>query len=138
MKKIVMFLVLALTLTALPLAAVEVRDEGAMSLYRIHLGMGVGEEALTATEIQKFIDQEITPRFSNGLTILEGRGQWAAPEGLIKERTTVVDVQGPGTEEVQAKVAEIAEIYVERYQDARASVYVMRVDNTHNILYYQY
>ena len=138
MKKLTMILVMALTLTALPLSAVVIRDDGPMSLYRLHLGMGVGELALSATEIQKFIDQEITPRFPTGLTIVEGRGQWAAPEGLIKERTTVVDVQGPATEEVQAKVAEIATIYVERYQDARASVYVTRVDNTHNVLYYRY
>lgn len=136
MKKIIMALITLTLVTATPLLAVETKVDENYSIFRLHMGLGVGDAALSITEIQKFIDAEITPRFIEGMTIYEGLGQWQAPEGLIKERTTVVDVQAPNTPENQAKVEAIAKTYVDKYQEARVSLYVTRIDNTQNILYY--
>lgn len=107
------------------------------TLYRLHLGMGAGDSPVSDAEIQEFIDTEITPRFPRGLTITAARGQWKAPEtALLRERTTVVDVQDSPGPETEAKIDELGRIYVERFRRARASLFYVRIDGAFTRLYY--
>ncbi len=54
-----------------------------------------------AVGFERFLDAEVTPRFPDGLTVLDGAGRWRAPDGrLTQERSKVVVViaaPGPGT-----------------------------------------
>lgn len=105
--------------------------------YRLHLGMGKGDYAVAPQKMREFIDKELTPAFPKGFTITESRGQWHSPEhGLIRERTTVVDVQCADTEENWQKIEAIANMYVERFNAAQASLFVMRINGMTTTLFY--
>ena len=40
-------------------------------------------QSLADKDWQKFVDEEVTPRFPEGLTEIMGRGQWRRPDGVI-------------------------------------------------------
>ena len=137
MKKLMIMAVMAAFLATGAWAQAETRHEENVSWYRIHLGQGTGENALSGEDIAAFIDAEITPRFSQGLTVTEARGQWNSPNGLVREKTTVVDIQAPDRPEVRASVAAIAEVYLKLYKEkAGVSLFVMKVDGMSTDLYY--
>ena len=121
MRKIFLLLFVLLLLPVLSLAATRVEED--VTLYRVYLGHGVGEAALQEADIQKFIDEVITPQFPQGLTIIEARGQWNSEGGLQKESTSMVHVQGPSTPETLAKIERIAELYVERFKKSRSAFF---------------
>lgn len=123
-------------LCVLPARAQTVESsEGAW--YRIHLGTGVGDKAVSRDLLKSFIDLQITPQFPNGLTVIDARGQWKSEEyGVIRERTIIIDIRCPDTEESGAKIADIAKGYVERFKGAKASVYVIKISGVTTTLYY--
>ena len=49
----------------------------------------------------RFLDTSVTPRFPDGLTVLDGAGRWRAPDGrMTQERSKLVIIvaaPGPGT-----------------------------------------
>ncbi|MDL2207738.1 DUF3574 domain-containing protein [Desulfovibrio sp. OttesenSCG-928-F20] len=135
MKRSFLALALFLALTAVAQAATAVQEN--IVLYRFHFGLGVGELAVGQQKMHAFVDEVITQAFPNGLTIFEARGQWRSPEhGLTRERTVVVDVQCADSDENSAAVERIAELYVERFKAARASVFITRVGPATATLYY--
>ena len=135
MHKLVFAVFLAL-LCVLP-AHAQTREHNEGAWYRIHLGTGVGDKAVSRDLLKGFIDQQITPHFPNGLTITDSRGQWKSEEyGVIRERTIVVDILCPDTEESADKIAGIAKAYVERFKGAKASVYVTKINGVASTLYY--
>ncbi|MEZ5854645.1 MAG: DUF3574 domain-containing protein [Hyphomicrobiaceae bacterium] len=58
-------------------------------MHRIELVFGMsrkGQPAVTDSDWRAFLDAEITPRFPDGLTVLEGQGQWRSNAGeIVKE-----------------------------------------------------
>ena len=103
-------------------------DQENLVWYRLHLGMGIGDMAVSPSLIHAFIDQELTPAFPNGFTITESRGQWNSQKhGLIRERTTVIDVQCADTEENRQKIEAIGARYVEKFKAAQASFFIKRI-----------
>ena len=135
MKKILFILLLVAAFAAPVQAATAVRED--LVWYRLHLGMGKGDYAVAPQKMREFIDMEITSAFPDGFTITESRGQWQSPEhGLIRERTTVIDVQCSDTEENRHKVDAIADKYVKRFSAAHASLFVMRMGGLATTLHY--
>jgi hypothetical protein len=61
---------------------------------------------------RRFVDQEIAPRFPDGFTVLDGRGQWRDPQGrIVRELSKVLIVAMPDTPERRARLAAVAEAY---------------------------
>lgn len=130
-----LFLCFVVLLASSATAATMIRSNAAW--YRVHLGTGI-EQPVTQEEITAFIDTVITERFPEGMTIIEARGQWNSEKhGLLKERTTVVDIQCPDDEDNFAKIREIADIYIKQFTRAKASCFVKRIPGVTTILYYQ-
>ena len=75
-----------------------------------------GMADVSPADWQKFVDEVITPRFPNGLTILDGAGQWRMSDGsLAKEKShLVIVVHSPTAHETQ-KLDEIREAYKQRF-----------------------
>jgi len=47
--------------------------------------------AVSEADFRKFMDEEVTPRFPDGLTVMDGGGQWRGAENqLIREASKVV------------------------------------------------
>ena len=40
-------------------------------------------EQITGQEWQQFVDQDVTPRFRDGLTVFDARGQWLGNDGKV-------------------------------------------------------
>ena len=72
-----------------------------------------------------FLDEEITPRFPEGLTVLSGYGQWRGQSGTIsKERSIVLVIWYEPNEDREAAIVAIRTAYKQRF----AQESVMRVD----------
>ena len=81
---------------------------------------------VTPPEWQAFLDQEITPRFPDGLTVLTGRGQFRGESGVIIEEDSFILVllYPPNTTD-SAEVDEIREAYKARFEQES----VLRTDS---------
>ena len=47
-----------------------------------------GSAPVTAAQFQSFVNTVVTPRFPDGLTVLDGRGQWRNEDGSISKETS--------------------------------------------------
>ena len=63
-----------------------------------------------------FLEDTVTPRFPDGLTVLDARGQWRDPEGEIKkERTKVLVILAPPGDDGLRLIGEISAEYKRRF-----------------------
>lgn len=88
--------------------------------YELLLGRGgpSGEVADDASW-DAFLAQEVTPRFPDGLTVLDAYGQWQDPEAVIeKERTKVLLVLAPDGDDPMRLINEVADEYKKRFSQA--------------------
>lgn len=68
-------------------------------------------------EFRKFVDDELTPRFPDGLTILNGGGQWGGSENqLIREASKVVVIVLPARGDPSARIEAARGAYKKRFQ----------------------
>ena len=76
-----------------------------------------GKTAVSEAEFRKFADEELTPRFPDGLTILDGGGQWRGEENrLIREAAKVVLIVLPKSGDASAKIEAVRNAYKARYR----------------------
>lgn len=88
---------------------------------RLYFGTGRhnGHPPITEKEFLRFVADHITPRFPDGLTIQEGRGQWRDKEGDInREKSYQLIVLYPLTEarERDADIEQIRDLYTTTYE----------------------
>lgn len=86
-----------------------------------------GGGTITAQEWDKFLEDEVTPRFPQGFTILEGYGQYRDSNGkIVREASRVLVVFYPKKERAAAalKLEELRERYKKLFNQES----VMRVD----------
>lgn len=82
-------------------------------------------QPLADAEWLKFVDEEVTPRFPEGLTELAGRGQWRRPDGVIsREPSRVLLLWYSPARDRGADIEAIRAAYKSRYKQLS----VMRVD----------
>ncbi|MGH7588525.1 MAG: DUF3574 domain-containing protein [Gemmatimonadota bacterium] len=67
-----------------------------------------------------FLEDVVTPRFPEGLTVWRAEGQWTDPRGvLVEEPVLVIEIVHPASAEADSAMASIAEEYRRRFrQDA--------------------
>ncbi len=74
----------------------------------------------------RFVDEEVTTRFPDGLTVLDGAGQWREPGGsTLSESSKVVIIVLPGRPDDRARLEAIREAYKGRFRQ-RGVLLVMR------------
>jgi hypothetical protein len=83
-------------------------------------------EAVTEAEFEQFIDDEVTPRFPDGLTLLTGYGQFRNSAGvIIEERSMMLILLYPiQMSDASKKIEEIRKAYKDAYDQES----VLRVD----------
>ena len=63
-----------------------------------------------------FLGDTVTPRFPDGLTVLDGRGQWRGAEGLVqKERSKVLVILAPPGGDEMRLIDEVSDEYKGRF-----------------------
>lgn len=88
---------------------------------RLFFGQTIpGGGTVSAADWQQFVATVITPRFPQGLTIVQGNGQWLDSHGVIEHETMyIVEVEHEKSDAIDAAIAAIAAEYKKRFaQDA--------------------
>lgn len=98
---------------------------GQSQLRTAQLFLGAKPPArISDTEIRKFVDAEVTPRFPDGVTVVDGGGQWRGDENrLIREAAKVVTIVLPETGDPAGKVEAVRAAYRSKFR--QDSVVVM-------------
>jgi hypothetical protein len=87
---------------------------------------------VSESDWQKFVDEVVTPRFPDGLTVLDADGQWRGKDGSIaREESKVIVLLYPrkNRKAMNAKIEEIRAEYKKRF----AQEAVMRIDVTKSV-----
>ena len=85
--------------------------------YDLFMGRsGPGGEVVSDQAWDAFLGDTVTPRFPDGLTVLDGHGQWRDPEGqILKERSKVLVILAPPGDDPRGLIDEISAEYKRRF-----------------------
>lgn len=123
-------LVIAIAGTLFCAAGCETRadtEAGNGSLIKTELYFGLSKPdggVVSEAEWEGFVDEYITPRFKEGLTIVNANGQWMGENGeLIKEGAKIVILFHRNSDDKKAAIEYIRDKYKELFnQEAVARV----------------
>jgi hypothetical protein len=88
------------------------------SMVRTELFFGTARSdgtEVSDSDWQHFVQDEITPRFPDGLTILEGRGQWRDGSGIQRERSRIVIILHDASADAEEKIEQVRRVYKTRF-----------------------
>jgi hypothetical protein len=75
-----------------------------------------GEPEVSEAAFRNFVDEELTPRFPDGLTVLDGGGQWRGAENkLIRESAKVVLIVLPNKGDSAQRIEAVRNAYKTRF-----------------------
>jgi hypothetical protein len=85
-----------------------------------------GRPAVSNADWSRFLASEITPRFPDGLTVLDASGQWRDPaRGVaVREPSKVVLIVYRDEPTAQARLTAIAEAYKRRFAQRSVGIVV--------------
>jgi hypothetical protein len=83
--------------------------------------IGVSERAW-----QRFVAREITPRFPDGLTIIDASGQWRDPASgrLVREPSKLVTIVLSGNDDDEARLDAVASAYKRQFHQKSVGLVV--------------
>ncbi|WP_334161355.1 DUF3574 domain-containing protein [Phenylobacterium sp.] len=84
---------------------------------QLFFGRSAGQTPnVSEAAFSQFVDQEITPRFPDGLTVMDGGGQWRGSENqLIREAAKVVLIVLPRKGDALQKINAVRDAYKTRF-----------------------
>jgi hypothetical protein len=98
---------------------------------RLFFGLGSADGAVSDAAWSRFLAGIVTPRFPDGLTVIEAHGQWRAPDGddITIERSRVVEIAHDDSPAIDRAIDEAIAVYKHRHRQravmrTRASVEV--------------
>ena len=97
----------------------------------LYFGLSIhGGGTISEADWQTFVDEQVTPRFPDGLSIQQAEGQWKDRTGHIDhESSRVLILLHPRSDDVSSKIEEIRRLYKERFHQEA----VMRVDSESDV-----
>jgi hypothetical protein len=79
-------------------------------------GRNIGDRlGVSDADFARFLDEELTPRFPDGLTVLDAAGQWRGASGLVREPSKLVMIVLPGHADDRARLRAAADAYKARF-----------------------
>jgi hypothetical protein len=92
---------------------------------QLYFGLARPGGAVSADEWQRFVEEEATPRFPGGFTVVEAAGHWRSAQGApIREPSRVLVLLHPATHHFDQAIDELRRAYIARFhQDS-----VLRAD----------
>lgn len=129
--KVLAGLMLAMLLAGCTAHSDEVADHTCAAQNRMTqttLYFGLNRPAgpvITGEEWQRFVDTDVTPRFREGLTVFDTRGQWLGNDGKVaREPGKALMLVHASEDEREKEIEALRSIYKSRF----AQESVMRVD----------
>ncbi|KJH71445.1 DUF3574 domain-containing protein [Aliterella atlantica] len=92
----------------------------------LYLGSNKPRGQVSERDFQIFLQKEVTPRFPDGLTVIDANGQFLGSNGVIKEKTKLLILIHLNTQEDEEEIQEIVDEYKEQFQQES----VLRVTST--------
>jgi len=85
-----------------------------------------GREHVSEAGWSRFVAAELTPRFPDGFTVLDARGQWRAPGSarIAKERSKVVIIAMPPGADNDARLQAVIDAYKRRFRQQSVGLIV--------------
>ena len=94
-------------------------SDGSDRFVRYELFMGRSSQSVEVaddTAWEAFLEDTVTPRFPDGLTVLDARGQWRGSEGLVqKERSKILVILASPNDDSVRLIDEISDEYKRRF-----------------------
>ena len=124
MKRVIIFLAAGLSLLLLGASCAQDGEfacpDGLQHVVRYELFFGLDHadgRSVSPEEWAEFLADTITPRFPAGLSVLDVKGQWQRPDGVIERENTklVILVGPPPMADGMAPVDEISREYQRRF-----------------------
>ena len=77
-----------------------------------------GRTRVSESAWTRFLAAEVTPRFPDGFTVLDGSGQWRAPGGshISRERSKVLMIAMPPGADNETKLQAVIDAYKSRFR----------------------
>ncbi len=102
---------------ALPSAAICPAGQSEGREVQLFFGRNVGDRlGVSEADFQSFVDEELTPRFPNGLTVLDAAGQWRGASGVIgREPSKLVILVLPSRAGGENKLDAVRQAYRVRF-----------------------
>ena len=84
---------------------------------QLFFGRNIGDRVgVSDADFARFVDEELTPRFPDGLTVLDAAGQWRGASGVIgREPSKVVILMLPDRSGDEDKLAAVRRAYRVRF-----------------------
>jgi hypothetical protein len=83
----------------------------------LYFGADSPKGPVTAQEWDSFLSSVVTPRFPDGLTVWDARGQWRGKSGKIgKEKTKVLLLIHPDSPQADQAIQEIIDAYKKTFE----------------------
>ena len=99
----------------------------AQAVAELLFGRNIGNRlGVSQAQWTRFLDREITPRFPDGLTVLDARGQWRDPSRgiVVHEPSKVVQIVLPGRDDDQDRLDAVAKAYKSRFHQQSVAIVV--------------
>jgi Protein of unknown function (DUF3574) len=102
-------------------------DQKASAVVEMMFGRKIGERiGVTNAAWTRFVDREITPRFPDGLSVVDAAGQWQDPvrKRVVREPSKIVTIVLRDSEKGQSEIDAIAQAYKKQFRQQSVGVIV--------------
>jgi hypothetical protein len=84
---------------------------------QLFFGRDIGDQVgVSEADFARFVDEELTPRFPDGLTVLDAAGQWRGASGVVgREPSKVVILALPGRAGGEDRLEAVRAAYKRRF-----------------------
>ena len=111
--------ILVTTVVACTDADMPTCPEGSDHFVRYELFMGRSSQSVEVVDDaawSAFLEEAVTPRFPDGLSVFDARGQWRDSEGLIqRERSKLLVILAPPGDDMMNLIDEVSDEYKRRF-----------------------
>lgn len=120
--RVSLLLLIAVVFAAMACSSTETAascDEGDEWVeYQLFMGRNAGSEEIVTDEAwSTFLADTVTPRFPDGLTVLDANGQWrGSDDEILRERSKVLLILAPPGDESFRLINEISDEYSSQFR----------------------
>jgi hypothetical protein len=93
----------------------------------LYFGRGLPNRGVSEAQWARFAADVFTAQFPDGLTVLDGHGQWRDGARIIRERSTVVIAVMPDGPQARERITAAAEAYKTRFHQKSVGIVTQTV-----------